>query len=265
MIQCDKYICSRWAQTNLHKGDHIVTKRAKRTKAFKTEEKSNKVIDFKAFKSRSKEIQLLPKNITQEDYIAMLVDQSIDIVLATGPAGTGKTMLAVLTAIKALKEGKCEKIIITRPAVSVDEQHGFLPGSLIEKMAPWVRPIVDVLEEYYSPKEINTMMEEGIIEVSPLAYMRGRNFKNAYIIFDEAQNATASQMKMALTRISENSKMLITGDLQQSDDMERNGFKDFINRFENAHSSRIGLVRFTNSDVQRHPVVKEVLSIYKEQ
>jgi len=122
-------------------------------------------------------------------------------MLLHGPPGTGKTLIAVLTAIKLFKEGVVDKIIVTRPAVSVDEDLGFLPGTLEQKMAPWTRPIFDVLREYFTAKEIEGMIAEGVLEIAPLAYMRGRTFKKAYIIADEMQNSTANQMKMLLTRL----------------------------------------------------------------
>ena len=172
-------------------------------------------------------------------------------------------MIAVLAAIRALKAGECEKVVVTRPAVSVDEQHGFLPGTLQEKMAPWTRPIFDVFEEYYSPKEIETMIAENIIEIAPLAYMRGRTFKNSWIVADEMQNATESQMKMLLTRIGVGSRIVVTGDLAQHDrGYENNGLKDFIARVERSRSDRIGFVKFAKADVERHPAVSEVLRIY---
>ena len=154
---------------------------------------------------------------SQENYLELLKNPRKFIVFAIGPAGTGKTMLAVQMAIKLFKEGAISKIIVTRPAVSVDEEHGFLPGTLNQKMEPWTRPIFDVFEEYYHPREIAEMLEDGVIEISPLAYMRGRTFKNAFVIADEMQNATPSQMKMLLTRLGENSRMVVTGDLNQAD------------------------------------------------
>ena len=157
----------------------------------------------------------------QVNYLQEIQDH--DITFGIGPAGTGKTLLAVQMGIKLFQEGKIDKIIVTRPAVSVDEDIGFLPGDLNEKMAPWTRPIFDVLGEYYQTKQIAAMLEEGIIEISPLAYMRGRTFKNAYIIADEMQNATQNQMKMLLTRLGENSKMVVTGDLAQADRLKDNG------------------------------------------
>jgi phosphate starvation-inducible PhoH-like protein len=180
-----------------------------------------------------------------------------------GPAGTGKTMLGVLAAIDAMNNRQCDKIVITRPAVSVDEQHGFLPGTLVEKMAPWTRPIFDVMEEYWSPKEIENMIEENVIEIAPLAYMRGRTFKNAWIVADEMQNATPSQMKMLLTRIGNNSKIVVTGDLNQHDrGFENNGLKDFVKLLRTRNNQMIDIVEFTKSEVERHPAVTAVLDIY---
>lgn len=240
-----------------------MTKRARKTKSFNS---SEPVVDFGKYKKRNSQVVILPKNLTQEDYLTLLDDDKRNIVFATGPAGTGKTMLAVLAAVRALKEGDCEKIVVTRPAVSVDEQHGFLPGSLIEKMAPWTRPIFDVLEDYYSPKEINAMIEDGVIEVAPLAYMRGRTFKEAYIIADEMQNATPNQMKMLLTRIGAGSRIVVTGDLAQHDrGFDNNGLKDFMSLLKKTDTSRIGFVEFQKRDVERHPAVSEVLAIYGDE
>jgi phosphate starvation-inducible PhoH-like protein len=167
-------------------------------------------------------------------------------------------------AIKSFQEGHVDKIVVTRPAVSVDEQHGFLPGTLEQKMEPWTKPIFDVFAEYYYQKEISGMIQEGVIEISPLAYMRGRTFKNAYIIADEMQNATPSQMKMLLTRIGEHSRMVVTGDLQQADRMNSNGLLDFTNKVESRDLNHIGVCRFDKGDVERHAAVVEVLDIYGE-
>jgi len=242
-----------------------VTKRARKTKSFNTVEQPT-IVDFGKYKKRNNNVVLLPKNLKQEDYIELLDNNKLDIVFAIGPAGTGKTMLAVLAALRALKNGDCEKIVITRPAVSVDEQHGFLPGTLLEKMAPWTRPIFDVIEEYYSPKDIEAMIADNVIEVAPLAFMRGRTFKNAYILFDESQNSTPNQMKMLLTRLGEHSRILVTGDLAQHDrTFEENGLKDFMIKLQESNSNRIGMVRFEQSDVERHPTVGEILRIYGDE
>lgn len=221
------------------------------------------VISVSAYRRRQKYVQIIPKNLTQEDYLEMLDDEHKHIVFAMGPAGTGKTMLAVLAAIDAMNKGICDKIVVTRPAVSVDEQHGFLPGTLVEKMAPWTRPIFDVMEEYWSPQIIETMLADNRIEIAPLAYMRGRTFKNAWIIADEMQNATPSQMKMLLTRIGEKSKIVVTGDLAQHDrGYEDNGLKDFVGRLKQSRSNMIDVVEFSKDEVERHPAVSAVLDIY---
>ena len=191
-------------------------------------------------------------------------DDTKHIVFATGPAGTGKTIVSTLYAIQQFKKGTIDKIIITRPAVSVDEQHGFLPGTLVEKMAPWTRPIMDVFEEFYHPKEIEYLVENNKIEIAPLAYMRGRTFKNSIILADEMQNATREQMKMLLTRIGDNSKLIVNGDLAQHDrGFGDNGLKDFLELLEKRNSNMMGSVQFTNNEVERHPVVSDVLKIYQ--
>lgn len=220
--------------------------------------------DNDEFDSRtSKKIKLLPRNLAQERYVEMLEDEEKHVIFAMGPAGTGKTMMATQFAIKCLQEGLIKKIIITRPAVSVDEQHGFLPGSLIEKMAPWVVPIIDVFKEHYSVYQVEKMLQNEIIEICPLAYARGRTFKNAVVICDEMQNANASQMKMILTRIGEGSRMIVTGDLKQHDrGFEVNGLKDFVERFERKGSPYIGVCRFDAGDVERHIVIEHILDIY---
>jgi phosphate starvation-inducible PhoH-like protein len=225
----------------------------------------NNLIQIKSYLRRKNQVEIIPRSVSQEHYIELLKNHRKTIVFAIGPAGTGKTMLAVQMAIKQLKEGSISKIIVTRPAVSVDEEHGFLPGTLNQKMEPWTRPIFDVFEEYYHPKELATMLEYGVIEISPLAYMRGRTFKNAFVIADEMQNATPSQMKMLLTRVGENSRMVVTGDLNQADRPRENGLLEFCNLYNEGGEHRlIAMAKFTSQDVERHPVVKEILSIYKE-
>ncbi len=240
-----------------------MAKRARKTKKQQHQSYSNDVISVSAYRRRQKHVQIIPKNLLQEDYLEMLDDVSKHIVFAMGPAGTGKTMLGVLAAIDAMNNRQCDKIVITRPAVSVDEQHGFLPGTLVEKMAPWTRPIFDVMEEYWGPKEIENMIEENVIEIAPLAYMRGRTFKNAWIVADEMQNATPSQMKMLLTRIGNNSKIVVTGDLNQHDrGFEHNGLKDFVGLLKTRNNKMISVVEFTKDEVERHPAVSAVLDIY---
>jgi len=173
--------------------------------------------------------------------------------------------LAVQSAVKFFKEGQIDKIIVTRPAVSVDEDLGFLPGTLEQKMAPWTRPIFDVLREYFNAREIEGMIEEGIIEIAPLAYMRGRTFKNAFILADEMQNATPNQMKMLLTRLGQGSMMAVTGDLAQADRLQDNGLIDFIKLLESKDLEHLDVVRFAQGDIERHDAVKEVLQVYGDE
>lgn len=214
-----------------------------------------------------KRIDLIPRNLTQEQYVKALSKSDQYIVFAMGPAGCGKTLLATQYAIKALIEGTFDKIVITRPAVSVDEQHGFLPGSLYQKMEPWILPILDVFKEHFMPYQIEKMIADGVIEISPLAYMRGRTFKNAIVIADEMQNSTISQTKMVLTRIGENSRIVMTGDLNQHDrGFNDNGLKDFVARFSAAPSrcENISVINFAQGDVERHPVIEQILSLYED-
>ena len=234
-------------------------------KSYKRYNKNEKIVNIENYIQRKKQVVLLPRSLNQETYIETLLDERNIIVFATGPAGTGKTMLAVMAAIRALRQKEIERIVITRPAVGVDdERHGFLPGDINSKMEPWTRPIFDVFQEYYSPKEIKTMIEEMVIEISPLAFMRGRTFKNSYIIADEMQNATPNQMKMLLTRIGEGSRMVVTGDIQQTDRKEaQNGLLDFSKLYQiYKRSEYINMVEFNYTDIERHPAVKEVLDIY---
>ena len=239
--------------------------RAKRKERTMVRPEQQNLIQINQYLRKKQQVNIVPRNISQETYLEMLKNPRKFIVFAIGPAGTGKTMLAVQMAIKLFKEGAISKIIVTRPAVSVDEEHGFLPGTLNQKMEPWTRPIFDVFEEYYHPREIADMLDDGVIEISPLAYMRGRTFKNAFVIADEMQNATPSQMKMLLTRIGENSRMVVTGDLNQADRPRENGLLEFCSLFDEGGDFRmIAMARFETKDVERHPVVKEVLKIYKE-
>ena len=214
---------------------------------------------------KQKQVHIHGRNPNQKQYINKLLDESQTIIFATGPAGTGKTMLAVLAAVRALKERTIDRIIITRPAVGVDdEKHGFLPGDLNAKMEPWTKPIFDVMRDYYNAKQIQTMIAEGVIEISPLAFMRGRTFKNAWVIADEMQNATPNQMKMLLTRIGDDSRMVITGDIAQADRKEyENGLIDFKKLYSKySQSEYISVCEFLTTDIERHPAVAEVLDIY---
>ena len=205
------------------------------------------------------------KTENQAAYIDLMRDDEVDIVIASGPAGTGKTMLACYAAVEALRLGKVHKIVITRPVVSVDEEIGFLPGGLTSKMDPWTRPAFDALKESYTQKEIDTMIEEGVIEIVPLGFMRGRTFKHSWIVADEMQNSTPMQMLMLATRIGEGSKMIITGDLNQSDRVGLNGLQEICAkvRLSDNRKSCIRLITLESEDVQRSRAAKAVLEMYE--
>jgi phosphate starvation-inducible protein PhoH len=238
-------------------------------------------------------ISITAQTPTQKTYLRKLAKRHHDILLVTGPAGTGKTYLAVVQAIKELRAGTIKKIIITRPNVGAGDDLGHLPGTLIEKMAPWMQPVLDVFKEFYEVHEVERMIRDEVIEIAPLVFMRGRTLKNAFIVADEMQNATIEQMKMFLTRIGENSIMVITGDMEQHDRPagQVSGLTDFIERFtardglraalpdalgaandDESYTSdwnatpedrgRIGFVSFSRSDVVRHAVIEEVLNLY---
>lgn len=204
-----------------------------------------------------------PKNANQNEYVHILNNPSKKIVVVTGPAGTGKTLFATEYGIKNFLTGVYEKLIFTRPSVSVDEDLGYLPGTLEDKMAPWIRPIYDILYGFISAQEVNECIEEKTIEIAPLGFMRGRTFKNTWIVADEMQNSTISQMKMLMTRLGENSRLIITGDLEQYDrDNIMNGMKDFLDKFKKHRSDSISSFEFNTGDILREDVVKEVLEIY---
>jgi phosphate starvation-inducible PhoH-like protein len=214
--------------------------------------------DFKSLSNFYK-----PKTANQELYVKYLNDQSTKILFAVGPAGTGKTMLACNQAIKELKSGNIQKIVITRPVVPVEEEEiGFLPGNINKKMDPWTRPIFDIFYEFYQKKDVEAMLYNNVIEISPLAFMRGRTFKHSYIIADEMQNSSPNQMLMMLTRIGEDSKLVITGDLRQSDRSGINGLFDFTEKLKSSEDSLIKIIELNNVDVQRSPVVSHILDIY---
>lgn len=219
--------------------------------------------------SKTKIFELLEKKMMnakterQEEFIQLLKDKTKKIILVCGPAGTGKTLLSTQYGIKNFLLGVYDKLVFTRPSISVDENIGFLPGSLEEKMAPWIRPIYDILTQFITHKDVDNCMEEKKIEIAPLGFMRGRTFKNTWIIADEMQNCTIEQMKMLMTRLGENSRLIITGDLEQSDLHRRmNGLDDFLIRFKNKRSNSITHFEFKKDDVQREEVIKEILEIY---
>ena len=235
-----------------------------------------------------------PKSVVQQIYVSYLQNPKLPLVLALGPAGCGKTLFACVEAMSQLQSGAIQKIVITRPLVSVeDEEIGFLPGNMVSKMDPWTRPMMDIFREFYSMADLQNMIRNGVIEIVPLAFMRGRTFHRTFVIADEMQNSSPNQMMMLTTRLGLESKMVVLGDLQQSDrvrdggrdggrdGVERNGLDDFVVRYENfrrvgengdgAHGvdgnlgytkSLIGLVRLSASDVFRSQIVSFVLDVY---
>jgi phosphate starvation-inducible PhoH-like protein len=211
----------------------------------------------------------MPKGENQKTYVDYLGNQDIHVIVGLGPAGCGKTLFACHAAVYSLIHGNSDRIVITRPLVTADEELGFLPGSMSQKMDPWVRPIFDIFGEFYTTTQIKDMMKTGVIEISPLAYMRGRTFKRSFIIADEMQNSTPNQMLMMLTRVGEGSKLAVTGDLMQSDlkNGGMNGLEDFIKKYRNYGSPEDGPIRYIemrSEDVQRSEVVSKILDIYKQ-
>lgn len=227
----------------------------------------SKTIDFNQAqpKKAKKPIDLIPQTVNQEKYIVALTDPNIDIVVANGPAGTGKSYLATLAAISAYRSGEVERIVLCRPKVSIEaEDHGFLPGDLISKMAPWVRPITDILREFYTLKEIDYMLSEEIIEFAPLGFIRGRTFKKTFLILDEAQNSSPMQVKSLLTRIGNGSKFVLNGDTDQADrHSSDNGLLDLGERLKQHPVKGISVCDFTKRDIQRHYIISDVLELYK--
>lgn len=205
-----------------------------------------------------------PRTPAQIKYLQILRDYNKPLVIATGPAGTGKTLFACQDAIEKLSSKHIDRVVLTRPIVAVDEELGFLPGGIEMKMDPWTRPMFDIMQNYYSDRKISQMIDSRTIEISPLGYMRGRTFDNCYVIADEMQNSTTNQLKMLMTRIGNNSKMVVTGDVDQCDLRNTlSGLADFIHRIDNIELQRIEHVILGIDDVQRHKVVKEILDIYK--
>jgi phosphate starvation-inducible PhoH-like protein len=220
-------------------------------------------------KSRQKNLAPVyrPRSENQKQYVDFLSNSSIPIVFGIGPAGCGKTLFACTSAVDGLKRGLFQKIILTRPIVPVEEEElGFLPGTLVKKMDPWTRPLMDIFLEYYKQHEIDFMIGSGVIEISPLAYMRGRTFKKCFIIADEMQNSSPGQMLMLTTRIGDGSKMVITGDLKQSDRSAENGLLDIMNKIKSYKSKEqdigIEIVEMNQGDIERSQIVTTILKIF---
>lgn len=217
------------------------------------------------------QIKYRPRTPAQHEYVLALKEQTTKLIIALGPAGTGKSLFACSNAIQALEKKQIEKIILTRPLISVAEEDiGFLPGNLNNKMSIWVQPMMDIFEEHIPKREIVKHINSGVIEVTPLLYMRGRTFKNTIIIADEIQNTTPQQLLMLLTRCGENSKMILTGDLNQSDLKIKNGLQDLVDKIKKSNTnsnpttmtSIIKMIEFNTGDVQRSELVKEILNLY---
>ena len=203
------------------------------------------------------------KNLIQKTYVDSVKQH--DIIFGIGPAGTGKTFLAVVMAVQALRNGQVKRIILTRPAVEAGESLGFLPGDLQEKVDPYLRPVYDALFQILGKTATERMMERGVIEIAPLAYMRGRTLDDAFVILDEAQNTTSMQMKMFLTRLGFNSKMIVNGDISQIDlpNKVKSGLIDAKDKL--GHVNAIDFVYFMAKDVVRHPVVAEIIKAYGDE
>ncbi len=203
-----------------------------------------------------------PRTVGQKRYIDAIHDNTI--VLGIGPAGTGKTYLAVAMAVKAFRERKIKKIILTRPAVEAGEKLGFLPGDMQDKVDPYLRPLYDALFDMFGADRFGQYMEKGIIEVAPLAYMRGRTLDEAFIILDEAQNTTSEQIKMFLTRLGNESRMVITGDITQIDlpDTKKSGLVEAVKVLKGIED--INIHKFTEKDVVRHKLVQDIIKAYEK-
>ncbi len=205
---------------------------------------------------------IVPKTVNQAAYLNAIYNSPV--TFGIGPAGTGKTYLAVVMAIHFFLKGKVERIVLTRPAVEAGENLGFLPGDLIQKINPYLRPLYDALFELLSPERVTSLIEKNYIEIAPLAYMRGRTLNNAYIILDEAQNTTMSQMKMFLTRLGNNSKFVISGDITQIDlaKPQLSGLLQSEKILKNIEG--IEFINFTREDISRHPVVEKIVAAYEK-
>jgi len=230
---------------------------------FMINEKNNKFKENIEYIIKTPKRSVIPRSERQKKYVRALKES--DIIISTGPAGTGKTYLAVAVALTMLLEKKIERIILSRPAVEAGERLGFLPGDMKEKVDPYLRPLYDALYDLLDFEKIQKRIEIGDIEIAPIAFMRGRTLKNSFAILDEAQNATDTQIKMFLTRIGENSKIIINGDPSQIDLPNKN--LSGLNRSKKllGHLKEISVVDFDHSDVVRHPLVSKIVKAYSDQ
>lgn len=312
MIRCNGYKSTRKtvsSQHQQHQQFHIDKK--KKSSEFLLKKKESKKVDylFSSLKKRQCVSQVWnnssffqPRNTKQQEYYDLLKNNESEIVIAIGPAGTSKTMCATLVGIEKLMKKEISRLVLTRPAVSADEELGFLKGDLEDKMKPWLLPIYDTLNMYMTHEEIDDLMESSQIEICSLSHMRGRTFRDCFVIIDESQNTTPSQMLMLLTRIGENSKFVFTGDLQQHDRVSVrgsnqiiSGLQDFVDRMNKRecekaleayhgnddHSSTyftsssnknlnknkqdyVKLFTFDHSHIERHHAIPYVIDLYKE-
>ena len=242
------------------KGDEIDEDKIRDTKSLITMNiNPNKQMDLFI---DTKKRKIIPRTYNQNEYFKLL--NSKNIVFAIGPAGTGKTYIAVAKAVSALQNGKVNKIILSRPAVEAGEKLGFLPGDLKEKVDPFLRPIYDALYSMLPFEQVEKKIANNVIEIAPIAFMRGRTLEDCFIILDEAQNATRTQMKMFLTRLGKNSQMVVVGDITQIDLVSEkdSGLKDALKKLINIED--IGFVQFNEKDVVRHELVKKIINAYEK-
>ena len=250
-----KFLTSKYLLTNIIEKEDIILSVKKNIESEESNVKSFKQLIKTPRKS------VIARSEKQSDYIKSLKEN--DIVLSLGPAGTGKSFLAVSVAVTLLMEKKIERVILSRPAVEAGEKLGFLPGDMKEKVDPYLRPLYDALYELFGADKIDKKIETGEIEIAPLAFMRGRTLKNCFAILDEAQNATETQIKMFLTRIGENSKLVVNGDPSQVDLINKNhsGLIKSKNILDNL--KEIKIIEFDHNDVVRHPLVSKIIRAYQ--
>ena len=236
-------------------------KRSWNTKTYASS--NNKSLNFES------SLRSLEKTQNHAAYAEYLRNDNVPLVVGIGPAGSGKTLLSCAYAINKLLSKDINKVVITRPAVSIDENHGFLPGDLESKMMPWLVPIYDCFKQYVTMYRLKEMIQNEDIEICPLSYIRGRTFHNSWVIADEVQNSTINQMKTLLTRVGTNSKLILTGDLEQCDLKQENGLEDFLKRYSyyleqsQEKDNMIKIIKFEENDIMRSNIVKHVLRIYK--
>lgn len=228
-----------------------------------SEYENNILFDNINYKRTNIPLLFTPRNKKQEEYVNYINDSNIDIVIATGSAGVGKTALIADIGMNKLLRNDIYKIILIRPSVSVDDNIGFLKGDMLEKMKPWMANIYDIFYKYVPYHTLTNMLENEIIVIAPICFCRGRTFDNAIVILDEAQNTTPNQMLMLLTRIGTNCKIVITGDTTQHDrGYEKSGLSDLLQKLDNKKIDRIKIVQFTEKHVERNPIIKKILDIY---